>query len=222
MDKFQLSHLATADLLALKADICAVLRDRNPRREAIRKQAALPAAKDHASGREELRRYNSSSLLSIPGKSRTAPHHIQRYMLPLIEQDWSNLYPRRSETGDFYVYVHVDPRRPFFVAPPEVGGNWGGEPFYVGKGCGQRAWDLKRNQGHGKRIKALLNEGFASEDIVRVVLSGMDEGTAFAAEAKLIYFFGSVYSVVKPTRRAVLLNLDVPKVPDFVGEMRKS
>lgn len=122
-------------------------------------------------------------------------------------------------TGDYYVYAHVDARKDVFKSLPECGGNWRGMPFYIGKGIGRRAYDLKRNQGHGKRIAELLELGMGPNDIVHIAFSGLSERKALEIEAKCIYFFGSIYEPGKRGKRGRLLNLDIPKLPEFSGVM---
>lgn len=71
-------------------------------------------------------------------------------------------------TGDrrFYVYEHVNLST--------------GEVFYVGKGCGTRAWSRSNRNRHWKYIEA------AHGRAVRLVSTGLTEDEAFALEANLI------------------------------------
>lgn len=159
---------------------------------------------------------NSSELRAIPAISKKIGARTQ-YLMPLLCQDWSFLYPRSSEFGDFYVYAHVQPYGPKFSVLREFGGDFGGMPFYIGKGKGRRAYNLKRNEGHGVRLRKLLNDGFSPDDIVHIAFDGLSEGRALEIEAKLIYFFGTVFQ--KDRKNTFLVNLDVPKTPDFLVPM---
>jgi hypothetical protein len=93
----------------------------------------------------------------------------------------------------------------------------GGEPFYIGKGSESRAWDLKRNQGHGKRIQRLRNLGYADTSLVSIIADTLTERDALILEAKLIYLFGSIYD---DTVRGYLLNLADHARPVFAQTMK--
>lgn len=130
----------------------------------------------------------------------------------LMAQDWSHLFPEGDTEPRFYVYAHVYPGlkgRDF-----RVEGNFPlsmpGTPFYIGKGCGERAWDLKRNEGHGVELRQLLSQGHAPEAIVHVVRDKLTERAALEMESKLVYFFGTKF---ERDRRGLLVNLEVPKRP---------
>lgn len=165
----------------------------------------------------EIQKHNSENILSIRNEFSKV-HEKEKYLPALIMQDWSHLYPSKSTTGDYYVYVHTDPRERVLVVNDKYGGNYGGTPFYIGKGCGKRAYNLKRNQGHGKVIKDILSSGFDESDIVRVVFDGLSEQKALEIESKLIYFFKTIY---QDKKFGTLYNLDVPKIPEFTGVMEK-
>lgn len=70
---------------------------------------------------------------------------------------------------DFYVYAHRKATT--------------GEIFYVGKGCGKRAWSLRRSN-HWKNI--VRKHGV----VVEVVQDGLQEWAAFEMEVELIAFYG--------------------------------
>lgn len=159
---------------------------------------------------------NSLELRSLIGVSKPLCAR-SKYYKALITQDWSHLYPRKTEFGDYYVYAHIDPTRAHFSPGKGFGGTYGGTPFYIGKGIGDRAYDLKRNQGHGREIKNLLDLNYTQDRIVKIVFDGLSENRAYELEAKLIYFFGTVYQ--KNRSKSTLLNLDIPKIPEYRMEM---
>jgi hypothetical protein len=136
----------------------------------------------------------------------------------VLAQDWTILFNSAGTTEKrFYVYAHIDMReKPIPLHGLDV--TCPGEPFYIGKGTGQRAWDLKRNQGHGKRLKQIKNAGFPDKAIVFLIAENLSEQEAFILEAKLIYFFGSIYD---ETIHGCLLNLADHIKPTFVGTMQK-
>lgn len=200
---------------------------------AIRKKAKKDAEKIQENASLELREQslkqyrkafcerNAERLLSLRPNSKKSkdPFSKCEYLAPLLAQDWMHLFASfENESNNYYVYAHIDPRARIFQATKHLGGSWGGEPFYIGKGTGSRAFDLKRNQGHGTQIRQILSDGYSPEDIVKIIYSNCSERKAFEIESKLIYFFGTRY---QDDRGGILLNLDIPRQPDFEGEMEK-
>jgi hypothetical protein len=55
-------------------------------------------------------------------------------------------------------------------------------------------------------------------EIVHIIAEKLTENEAFELEAKLIYFFGTIY---EEARNGVLLNLDLSLRPAFQGRMPK-
>lgn len=143
---------------------------------------------------ESLLKFNSASLLSIPMLDKHEPNGLTQYLPSLLAQDWSEIYPRNTDHGKHYVYAHLDPRQKIFFSPEDCGGKYEGRPFYIGKGIGNRAFDLKRNEGHGKILREILNDGYNSYDIVKIIFYKLSEYKALEIEAKLIYYFGISYS----------------------------
>lgn len=62
--------------------------------------------------------------------------------------------------------------------------------FYVGKGKGKRAWDLKnmRNQHHRNITQKLMDNGFIVH--VKIVADCLSEKESFELEKKVIAFYG--------------------------------
>lgn len=76
----------------------------------------------------------------------------------------------------FYVYEHWRPDT--------------GECFYVGKGCGKRAWQLKRrNEGHQAVLSKLVALGLAVD--VRIVAADLLEADALTLEIERIALYPS-------------------------------
>lgn len=173
---------------------------------------------DSKSFNKSIHDHNSSGLYSLRAVQQKYSTRMQ-YLPSLIDQDWAQLFPRSSEYGDFYVYVHIEPGKRAFSLSEKYGGVFLGRPFYVGKGSGDRAYNLKRNQGHGKKLKKVLSDGWKPEQIVHVAFDGLSENRALEIESKLIYFFGGIYD--RGEKSGILFNLDIPKIPDFIGEMQK-
>jgi hypothetical protein len=143
------------------------------------------------------------------------PHERLPYLRILLSQDWSALWPGCDEVRKYCVYAHVSPAARIIPLPRSLGGLCR-MPFYIGKGTLSRAHDLERNQGHGIRIRQLLSEGYPKPQIVSILSCNLSEAQAFELEAKLIYFFGTIY---EKSRKGVLLNLDISLRPKFAGTM---
>lgn len=224
--KLNLSSLATSDLEVLVEQLKSEINSRKskksthnpkamPRILSIHKVAPIiPKTKDMSV--KEIEAFNQDFLVSTPNHHGNPESHEQ-YLPPLIKQDWGSIYARDTDDGDYYVYAHVDPRLKLFVTSEDAGGNYGGQPFYIGKGIGNRAFDLKRNEGHGKKIRDILKDGYRDFNISRILFKNLSEQKAFEIEAKLIHFFGTAFSL---NRKGTLLNLDEPKTPHFQGKMK--
>lgn len=219
MNRFQLAHLPTQDLIQLRRDVNRALSDRHASegKHHARLDFIASLKPQTLQPHHEITAHNCSAILRIPRfdvhKTANLYANKARYLPAFLAQDWGAGAP---EQGDHYVYVHVDPEGFCFCAAESAGGNFGGLPFYIGKGIGSRAFDLKRNEGHWKLIRALLKKGFTSEHIARIILTGLSEKTALDYERKLICFFGTMYDETP----GPLVNLAVVP-PAFVGEMKR-
>jgi len=150
-------------------------------------------------------------------KKHPKPHHLFNrhwldYLDDLVGQDWTGLYRDGCAERRYYVYAHVQPSGKA-IRHQGIGGlplDLPGLPFYIGKGTGDRAFDLNRNQGHGAILRELAAAGVGAKKIVHVLKDGMTEAEALALEAKLIYFFGTKY---QRGRRGILVNLEAPRTP---------
>ncbi len=146
-----------------------------------------------------------SEQIDKKGNKRKTTVRLQE----LLMEDWSGLFNGSSERR-FYVYAHVDPGAPKLHFHCQTSLLFNGRPFYIGKGTGDRAYDLKRNQGHGATLSELLSHGRNPSEIVQIMSDNLTEAEALELESKLIYFFGTKY---ERHRDGILVNLDIPKIP---------
>ena len=216
-----IKELPTETLKSIKTEI---IREINLRRIRAKKSAPTKLLSRQSLIEEnttnlEIKTFNSSGLYSVPDitKKLSLRHG---YYLSLLAQDWSETYQDTEDgVGEFYVYAHVDPAAPSFDFKKKSAVSYNGKPFYIGKGCGDRAYNFKRNQGHGKKIKSAIDAGWGKNDIVKILFSNLSEAKSLEIEAKLIYFFGTIYE--KSRANTCLYNLDIPKTPLFVEQMQK-
>lgn len=162
-------------------------------------------------GREELLELRSFEKRNRGLRSRGDPVSFAT----LDSEDWSHLFQGGSREQKFYVYAHIGRGKrvdnlPFGLMRL---------PFYIGKGTGDRAYDLKRNQGHGALVRGMKESNKEnSVPKVRILRSNLTEAEAFALESKLIYFFGTKYEIGKS---GCLINIDIPKTPEWCDVRRK-
>jgi len=173
-----LSSTKTQHLLRLRSAIKEELRKRNyvERAEVSIKQATKSARRYANRGAlaPHVLEINSTLLLAMPMSPREQFDEKRVFLQCLLSQDWSHLFLSYEDTpGSFYVYAHVDPRHAGFACEKINILPLQGIPFYVGKGVGSRAYDLKRNQGHGKIIQYLLGQGYTEGSLVRILFSGL-------------------------------------------------
>ena len=178
-----------------------------------------PASETYETAIAELMTQNAVKPLALPAQARR--HHFRdrmKYLPCLLTQDWSRLFPNTEESSKrYYVYAHIDPReKPTQLTALRI--ILKGSPFYIGKGCGNRAFDLKRNQGHAKIIANIRAAGFPDFTISQIILNDLSEREALILEAKLIYMFGSIYD---ETIQGCLLNLADHIKPSFQNTMQK-
>lgn len=181
------------------------LRDETNRR---RQRVAAQAKEEQATASDIEKRFRG-----LPSPHHEFNHHAFRYLPELLNQDWTHLYAGGDPEPIYYVYAHAYPKGKglrFVHDGLKIGTN--GWPFYIGKGCGDRAYDLVRNQGHGETLRQLLRDGHKPGEIVHILRTGLTEAKALEIESKLIYFFGTKYEA---GRRGILVNLDIPPRPEM-------
>ena len=225
MDTSLIKNLPTTTLVEITRAIQLEIKSRNKVQKNEKRRSFISQldSRDYSTTLEankDVDEYNASKSLSIPKIDRPESHN-EPFLCSLILQDWTSIYKDDSSDAecDFYVYAHVDPGDRVFVTGKNAGGNYKGRPFYIGKGKGNRAYDLKRNQGHGKKLKDVLGKGWGADDIVYIAFDNLSENKAYEIESKLIYFFGTIYE--NHRKCGLLYNLDIPKKPKSQGIMEK-
>lgn len=112
------------------------------------------------------------------------------------DSDISHLYEECNldETKCYYVYAHCEPNT---IASGKDGRTTFGAtigmthiPFYIGKGTGNRAYELNRNETH-RKVRQRLSD-FGKEVVVTIVKDGLTEKEALMYESKLIDIFGII------------------------------
>ena len=217
----RLSEMPTSALLVLKSAILQELHERRKRYfvekriDQHQRMQALPQPRLQTFADTE-----DGICKAIPLEARTQEQGFSlRYLSTLLSQNWYHLFPNTDDTEKrFYVYAHIDPRKPTLKLSP-LGIQLPGTPFYIGKGTDQRAYDLKRNDGHRKILSAIRADGYPDDIIVHILKKRLTEKRALALEAKLIYFFGSVYE--HADRTGCLINLADHIRPEFLGILSK-
>lgn len=134
-----------------------------------------------------------NQLIPVVKKQKSSHAEVFDSCLAIINTDISHLYPNESDDRRYYVYVHCDP---FFKLNATQNGKIAfassigidSLPFYVGKGIGDRAYDLNRNESHRKKRQIIESSGKTID--VKIVWFGLTESEALAKESKLIDIFG--------------------------------
>lgn len=137
---------------------------------------------------------------------RKSNYEIQEEIYNSIQNIWNAdinyLYDSKeyNENKEYYVYCHMNPLKPIII----VKGKYNAfisfaaslgcthVPFYIGKGKGNRVYNLNRNGYHDK-VKNFL-EIMDQEPISSIIIDNLSEKEALIRESKLIDIFGlSVY-----------------------------
>jgi hypothetical protein len=193
---FSLKWLANLDLKQVPSEaLCAIeaaVSEEKRRRLSGSRGANLYRRRDI--DKQKLRVDYSHTITNDLAEDALEDAWVQHFNA-IMSDDWSKHFVDTGGPNDYYVYLHFDPRvdRRIHLSSSECFISIQGEPFYVGKGIDLRAYDLKRNDGHGVILRQLRAEGYMAGDVVRIVASGLTEAKSLEIESKLIHFFGSRY-----------------------------
>lgn len=198
----KLAELASIDLTKIPTDALQAMYT------AMHKELSYRRACIQVSDRKH-RMSESEKFKRLPNEKHLHNQHHLKFLDELMAQDWSHLFTGDEEKR-YYVYAHISPIGKRITHNGEFKLSMDGIPFYIGKGTGGRAFDLKRNQGHGIEIAQLLARGNTASQIVCIVRDNLSEAEALEIESKLIYFFGTKF---EGHRRGLLVNLDIPPTP---------
>lgn len=134
---------------------------------------------------------NSSECMSKSEKKKL----IFDSCLEIYNKDISSIYDNLElDTNPiYYVYAHCDPKANIAVGKcgkTTFGASIGLNkiPFYIGKGTGNRAFDLNRSETH-RKIRQKI-QTFGDEIQVNIIKDGLTEIEALMLESKLIDIFG--------------------------------
>jgi hypothetical protein len=192
---------STFDIKQVPTDVLKEIYSRTHRELSKRRQM-------HAVSQQAVKAAAKFKPISQPHKDYH-PRKLKE-LDALVEEDWSEFFQAGSNEPVFYVYAHVRPSKYPMEHTGRLSISLPGNPFYIGKGCGERAWDLKRNEGHGQELRQLKEMGVGADQIVHILKEGLTERQALELESKLIYFFGTKFEA---DRRGLLVNLTIPPRP---------
>ena len=138
-----------------------------------------------------------NQLVVVEKKHKKSHESVFESCHNIFNKNIENLYSDIDLSADrkFYVYVHCDP---FFKLKANTNGkiafasSLGIEylPFYVGKGVGDRAYNINRNESHHKKRQFIEKSGKSIQ--IKILKDGLTESEALMMESKLIDIFGLV------------------------------
>jgi len=149
-----------------------------------------------------------------PNKASKAENQRRQYQAisDIYLTDISSLYStvELDSKPVYYVYAHLDTTKKVAVSKnPKTtfAATLGMDffPFYIGKGTGNRCYDINRNETHRKVKQRLASYG--KEVKVVKIASDLTEVEALALESKLIDIFGLI------PNKGLLTNLDEGLLP---------
>ena len=131
----------------------------------------------------------------------------------ILNSNIDYIYPQKDSSNNYYVYAHCDPSNAVFVSKYNTNGlqafaatlGLTKYPIYIGKGTGNRAYQLDRSETHKKVRQSLRSRGLDLQTFI--IKDNLTESEALALEAKLIDIFGLICYGGK------LTNLDEGKNP---------
>lgn len=157
--------------------------------------------------RKHLLELNGSKPLTFASSNYNAEHIIP-FLDVMYNMPSNYISLVENNTSNYYVYAHCDPRKPLnirsnlkhlFLAS-KFGLKF--EPFYIGKGVGNRANDLNRNDSH-RKIRSLIRKD-NKEVVVSILDKNLSEADALHKESALIDILG-LKSILQS---GLLVNLD--------------
>jgi hypothetical protein len=145
---------------------------------------------------DELRhklKIRALDLLPARITKREKNRRLMKQYQAILETDTSHLYDGEYDPREiYYVYAHMDSSKKVAInynAATTFAATLGMShfPFYIGKGQGNRAYQINRNETH-RKIKQRLEE-YGREVLVHIIKDKLSEKDAFILEDKLIDAF---------------------------------
>lgn len=135
---------------------------------------------------------NRSDIIQSPSEKGSSTLNS---CISIFNANIEDLYEKTlNEERKYYVYIHCNPLKGIRCSTVKGHLMFAAtlglthEPFYVGKGSGERSQSITRNGSHSKVVKNIKHKG--KEPIVKIIRDGLTEVEALSLESKLIDIFG--------------------------------
>jgi hypothetical protein len=156
--------------------------------------------------RKQLLEQNGCKQLTFAASKYNAEHIIP--YLEIMYNTSSEYLLIENPNNEYYVYAHCDPRKPLNITTNLkhlfLASKFGitHEPFYIGKGLKNRAFELSRNDSH-RKIRSLIRRE-NKEVLIAIIDKNLIEADALHKEAALMDILG-LKSILSS---GLLVNLD--------------
>lgn len=210
----QIKHLDNYSLLLVFEAAQKVISQRGLSKGLIRKPSTL-------------KKVQGAPKIKRPAKCGPVSQEFE----DILNQDWNYLFTSSYDIEPrYYVYIHSDPREEGVIPFKPFSGL--GQPFYVGKGTGDRYTSKTRNKPHRDLIDQIIGYGFPMNEIAHIYKDNMAEKEALILESKLITYFGCRNEIgvlrkryINGLRKGLLVNTDTGVRPkefsNYIQSLRR-